>query len=227
MCGQCAKKGNRACKWRTQDIRFKAYRPAQASSQSTSIREGEAAEPMTEPGLVRNSPAECVQSASRSDNGSGVRSEGSFHALTTTSPTAPAPTFEDFSVVASPSLGPTLEDAQYSLTPLALTHSEASLVHRYTEQLSRWLDGTDGSRQFRLDVPGELKHCPILRFAVLCLAARHHSDDDAASTAYGQAIAPLIHRLNEDLVSHNDTLLCAIVILHFCDQLCSKQTTLF
>ncbi|KAF2851079.1 hypothetical protein T440DRAFT_468198 [Plenodomus tracheiphilus IPT5] len=122
-----------------------------------------------------------------------------------------------------PTLGQTpsevAEGAQYSQKPLPLLADEALLVHYYSEHLGRWLDCTDGSRQFTLMVPREVKHCPILRYAVLSFASRHRRDYDTAKDTYQRCITLLIDRLNENPTSHSDKLLCAIVILHYCDQL--------
>lgn len=114
---------------------------------------------------------------------------------------------------------------QFSTTPVALTHDEALLVHHYTEYLGRWLDCTDATRQFTLGVPEKVKLCPVLCHAVLSFAARHRKDDVAAQAAYQRCIALLIDRLNEDQASHDETLLCAIVILRFYEQLSGMYLT--
>lgn len=110
----------------------------------------------------------------------------------------------------------------YSPHPVPLTHEEALLVHHYTEHLGRWLDCTDATRQFTLGVPEKVKQCPVLCHAVLCFAARHCRKDRTAEAAYQRCIALLIERLNEDAASHDETLLCAIVILRFYEQLNGK-----
>ena len=107
----------------------------------------------------------------------------------------------------------------YSKVPVPLNHNDAVLVHHYTEYLGRWLDCTDATRQFTLGVPEKVKHCPVLCHAVLSFAARHRKDDATAHQAYESCIALLIDRLNEDAASHDETLLCAIVILRFYEQL--------
>ncbi|CAE7176213.1 hypothetical protein PTNB85_03240 [Pyrenophora teres f. teres] len=113
----------------------------------------------------------------------------------------------------------------YSSQPTRLTHSEALLVHHYTEHLGRWLDCTDATRQFTLGVPEKVKHCPVLCHAVLSFAARHCREDTTAEAAYERCIALLIERLNEDAASHDETLLCAIVILRFYEQLNVPSST--
>lgn len=110
----------------------------------------------------------------------------------------------------------------YSREPVPLTQTEARLVHHYSEHLGRWLDCTDATRQFTLGVPEKVKYCPVLCHAVLSFAARHRREDDLADAAYQRCIALLIDRLNEPNVSHDETLLCAIVILHFYEQLNGK-----
>jgi hypothetical protein len=110
----------------------------------------------------------------------------------------------------------------YSQTPIPLTHDEAVLVHHYTEHLGRWLDCTDATRQFTLGVPGKVKLCPVLCHAVLSFAARHRKEEVTAEAAYQRCIALLIDRLNEDAASHDETLLCAIVILRFYEQLSGR-----
>lgn len=110
----------------------------------------------------------------------------------------------------------------YSQEPVLLTQKEARLVHHYSEHLGRWLDCTDATRQFTLGVPEKVKYCPVLCYAVLSFAARHRREDDIANAAYQRCIALLIDRLNGPNVSHDETLLCAIVILRFYEQLNGK-----
>lgn len=112
----------------------------------------------------------------------------------------------------------------FSTTPVDLTHDEALLVHHYTEYLGRWLDCTDATRQFTLGVPEKVKFCPVLCHAVLSFAARHREEGVSATASYQRCIALLIDRLNEDTASHDETLLCAIVILRFYEQLSGEQS---
>lgn len=109
-----------------------------------------------------------------------------------------------------------------SQEPVPLTQREARLVHYYSEHLGRWLDCTDATRQFTLGVPEKVKYCPVLCHAVLSFAARHRREDDIADAAYQRCIALLIDRLNEPNASHDETLLCAMVILRFYEQLNGK-----
>lgn len=110
-----------------------------------------------------------------------------------------------------------------------LTHKEARLVHYYSEYLGRWLDCTDATRQFTLGVPEKVRKCSVLCHSVLSFAARHRREDATADAAYQRCIALLIRRLSEPSASHDEALLCAIVILRFFEQLngrfgiCDKQ----
>ncbi|RYN36316.1 hypothetical protein AA0115_g1445 [Alternaria tenuissima] len=113
----------------------------------------------------------------------------------------------------------------YSPQHVSLTHEEALLVHHYTEHLGRWLDCTDATRQFTLGVPEKIKQCPVLCHAVMSFAARHCRKDATAEAAYQRCIALLIERLNEQAASHDETLLCAIVILRFYEQLNVPSST--
>jgi hypothetical protein len=116
-----------------------------------------------------------------------------------------------------------LDTRPYSKAPVSLTHDEAVLVHHYTEHLGRWLDCTDATRQFTLGVPRKVKLCPVLCYAVLSFAARHRKEEATAEAAYQKCIALLITRLDEDAASHDETLLCAIVILRFYEQLTGEH----
>ena len=107
----------------------------------------------------------------------------------------------------------------YSPHPVPLTYEEALLVHHYTEHLSRWLDCTDATRQFTLVVPEKIKQCPVLCYAVISFAARHCKKEATADAAYQRCVALLIEQLSEDAASHNETLLCAVVVLRFYEQL--------
>ena len=67
----------------------------------------------------------------------------------------------------------------------------------------------------------------MLCHAVLSFAARHRRDDTTADEAYQHCIALLIERLSEATASHDETLLCAIVILRFYEQLNGKLDLTF
>ena len=115
----------------------------------------------------------------------------------------------------------------YFQEDIPLTQREARLVHYYSEHLGGWLDCTDATRQFTLRVPEKVKRCPVLCHAVLSFAARHRREDDIADAAYQRCIALLVGRLNEPHASHDETLLCAIVILRFYEQLNGRFCILF
>ncbi|XPS68243.1 hypothetical protein M3J09_000535 [Ascochyta lentis] len=128
--------------------------------------------------------------------------------------------------VASLLRNPLQEGSQrYSREAVPLTQREARLVHHYSEHLGRWLDCTDATRQFTLGVPEKVKYCPVLCHAVLSFAARHQREDATADAAYQRCIALIIDRLNEPTASHDETLLCAIVILRFYEQLNVPSST--
>ncbi|UPX19590.1 uncharacterized protein EKO05_0009849 [Ascochyta rabiei] len=114
---------------------------------------------------------------------------------------------------------------RYSREAVSLSQREARLVHHYSEHLGRWLDCTDATRQFTLGVPEKVRYCPVLCHAVLSFAARHQREDAAADAAYQRCIALIIDRLNEPAASHDETLLCAIVILRFYEQLNVPSST--
>jgi hypothetical protein len=100
-----------------------------------------------------------------------------------------------------------------------LTQKEAQLVHYYSEYLGRWLDCTDATRQFTLGVPEKVRKCSVLCHSVLSFAARHRREHATADAAYQRCIALLIRRLSEPSASHDEALLCAIVVLRFFEQL--------
>ncbi|USP73130.1 hypothetical protein yc1106_00404 [Curvularia clavata] len=122
---------------------------------------------------------------------------------------------EQESSLTRPPTGTTGHASEY----IPLTHEEAVLVHHYSEHIGRWLDCTDATNQFTLGVPEKVALCPVLRHAVIALAARHSRNNATADAAYQRCISLLILRLNEENASHDETLLCAIVILHFYEQL--------
>jgi hypothetical protein len=107
----------------------------------------------------------------------------------------------------------------HSTEPLAVGRDKAVLFHHFSVHLGRWLDCTNAARVFTLGVLDAFRLCPILYQAVLCFAARHRREDEAAETAYRRCVTLLIVRLNEHSVEHDDMLLSAVLILHFADQL--------
>ena len=106
-----------------------------------------------------------------------------------------------------------------------LTRDEAELIHHYAENLGRWMDCTDACRQFTRQVPLLVQTCPILRNAVVAFACKHRKDIPAAERAYQRCLALQIERLSSETVTHDDALLCAIVILRFVEQLDGRWRT--
>ncbi|KAK4141687.1 uncharacterized protein C8A04DRAFT_30673 [Dichotomopilus funicola] len=127
-----------------------------------------------------------------------------------------------------------------------LTRAEASLLHHYTTHLARWLDCTDATRHFTLQIPALATTRPVLLDAILSFAARHRGDVDAADAAHERCITRIIVLLDEQTNSSNTNdnnneggddesspvgneenekekenaiLLCAIVILRVFEQL--------
>lgn len=181
------------------------------ASRSISPRANE--EPRSDwPGATSDSASRSTSDPSPNDS-IGIHSPGSPFAL-------PGPRSQSSISVASLLRQPFPEGTRpYTEEPVPLTQKEARLVHYYSEQLGRWLDCTDATRQFTLGVPEKVKCCPVLCHAVLSFAARHRREGAIADAAYQRCIALLIDRLNEPNASHDETLLCAIVILRFYEQL--------
>jgi hypothetical protein len=244
VCKACSKK-NRPCQWEGPQNKFKSYQPegssgkaaasdADAGSDTMDVddqddgeRESRSAS-VTRPAINRRDS----RPESRSDAQSSATSyQGSQHSPHDCNDGSSFAHFSRNSRQSSTSnVSRTLQRPQippgtrpYSQNPIPLSHDEAVLVHHYTEHLGRWLDCTDATRQFTLGVPEKVKICPVLCHAVLSFAARHCKQEDVAEAAYQRCIALLIDRLNEDAASHDETLLCAIVILRFYEQLSGKN----
>lgn len=243
VCRACSKK-NRPCQWETPHTKFKDYQPESSSTKSTvDGDEDESRDDETVDGVMdvdetdRVEGSEGSQSRRNSPRRINIRAGASSEApsATVSSPSAQHSPGSSF-YVGGPrtsrddvSVGSLLRShvpesipqgtRPYSKDPVPLTHEEARLVHHYTEHLGRWLDCTDATRQFTLGVPEKVKECPVLCHAVLSFAARHRRNAATANAAYQRCIALLIDRLNEDAAGHDETLLCAIVILRFYEQL--------
>jgi len=202
-CKACEKK-DRPCQWEAPHARFKDYQPESSSSKSPMERERNA-EPTGVEGVARSEGSDSrITSPRRINRRTGTSPEGA-------SDSGPSPSLPDpflhgslfhrlgakrtRTVSTHVPEGMSEDVRAYSTTPKPLTHHEALLVHHYTEYLGRWLDCTDASRQFTLSVSE--KRCITL----------------------------LIDRLNEDAASHDETLLCAIVILRFYEQLNVSSST--
>ncbi|KAH6621592.1 hypothetical protein B0J18DRAFT_467163 [Chaetomium sp. MPI-SDFR-AT-0129] len=118
-----------------------------------------------------------------------------------------------------------------------LTRADASLLHHYTTHLARWLDCTDATRHFTLQIPALATTHRVLLDAILSFAARHRGEVEAADAAHERCIKGVIVLLDEqtkgDNTNDNNTeggdegeneeetaiLLCAIVILRVFEQL--------
>jgi hypothetical protein len=126
----------------------------------------------------------------------------------------------------SPHLQHHVPPVEYSSTspasvggPSSLSRQEAFYVHHFTEHLARWLDCTDASRLFALNVIAVAKASPILLSAVISYASSHMRDTVVADQAQQRCVELLIPRLSAENVALDESVLCAIVILRVCEQL--------
>jgi hypothetical protein len=238
VCKACSKK-NRPCQWDSPASKFKVYQPPHDASDKFTTQENDADSdamdvyegsdkgqassrtfsPNTNQSMSRrNSRADGVPDTSPSGSGKSQHSPDNEPLALRESRRHSDDSKDSSATVLNKPQVPQ-GTRPYSQIPISLTHDEAVLVHHYTEHLGRWLDCTDATRQFTLGVPGKVKQCPVLCHAVLSFAARHRREEATADAAYNRCIALLIDRLNEDAASHDETLLCAIVILRFYEQL--------
>jgi hypothetical protein len=238
VCGQCSKK-NRTCSWEAPSFNIRQYQPnestragpSSAGQEHANSEEGRGEEDEVEEDQSprRNGSAESREDApsDRPQHPPFPRAnpfqKSAFHDSATSS--------EQFSPGAGSSSSggqpffPRLFHENSSLSSgmqpeqQILTRYEAELVHHYSEQLGRWLDCTDASKQFTRQIPILVQQCPILRNAVLAFAAKHRKEVPFAEQAYQTCLNLLIDRLNSESVTHDDALLCAIVTLRFVEQL--------
>ena len=105
----------------------------------------------------------------------------------------------------------------------ALTRQEACYLHHFSTHLARWLDCTDASRQFTLNMTALAKSSPTLLYAVISYAARHLGHTIAADQFQEKCIELLIPLLSTETIANDETILCAIVILRVCEQLSGKS----
>ncbi|SCO36988.1 related to C6 transcription factor [Fusarium fujikuroi] len=103
--------------------------------------------------------------------------------------------------------------------PRTLQRQEAFYLHHFSTHVAQWLDCTDASRQFTLNVTVLAKRSPILLYAIISYAARHLGDNNTADEFQERCIVRLIPLLSTDTIAHDETILCAIVILRVCEQL--------
>jgi hypothetical protein len=107
-------------------------------------------------------------------------------------------------------------------TVSVLPRQEAYYVHHFSTHLARWLDCTDASRQFTLNVTVLANNSLILRYAVISYAARHLGDGTAADEFQDKCIELLIPLLSTESIANDEAILCAMVILRVCEQLSGK-----
>lgn len=113
----------------------------------------------------------------------------------------------------------------YSPTPVCsaeLSRRDGLFVHHFAQHLAAWLDCTDASRHFTLNMAILARTSPILLNAVVSFAARHMRCDMAADSAQQRCVELLIPHLSCDGVGSDEAVLCAIVILRVCEQLSGK-----
>ncbi|KAF5575054.1 transcriptional regulatory moc3 [Fusarium subglutinans] len=103
--------------------------------------------------------------------------------------------------------------------PPALQRQEAFYLHHFSTHVAQWLDCTDASRQFMLNVTVLARSSPILLYAIISYAARHLGDNNLADEFQEKCIVLLIPLLSTETIAHDETILCAIVILRVCEQL--------
>ncbi|KAH7394079.1 hypothetical protein DE146DRAFT_765693 [Phaeosphaeria sp. MPI-PUGE-AT-0046c] len=229
VCKACSKK-NRPCQWESPQNKFKVYQPEGSSSKRATSEADPGSDTMDIEGGEKHDVVDQRKGGiesltdTTSHNTPASPTSGSDRRFSYQGPSRPSSSSSHSAALQS---RPPIPQGTrpYSQTPVPLTHDEAVLVHHYTEHLGRWLDCTDATRQFTLGVPLKVKLCPVLCHAVLSFAARHRKEEEAAEAAYQRCIALLIDRLNEDAASHDETLLCAIVILRFYEQLSVPSNT--
>lgn len=104
-----------------------------------------------------------------------------------------------------------------------LSRSDAVYLHHFAQHLAVWLDCTDASRRFALNVTTLARASPILLNAVVSFAARHMRCGMAADSAQQKCLELLIPHLSCDQVGRDEAILCAIVILRVCEQLSGNK----
>jgi hypothetical protein len=241
ICGQCQKK-SRACAWEPQHSRFRGYQhssdntPTSTTNTNTTDYDGDRDQDES-PDFESNTTTPVTTAPY--DLEQEVRPPGRATAGLQQSSAAPYPSHspDEYPSITSPtasigastsgsvSVPAVFSAALPSQQPKNLLHKEGTLLRHYVQHLGRWLDGADPARQFTMRVPVHARHCPILLHAIQCFAACHLGDRDAVNEAYQLCIALLIERLNLDIATHDADLLCAIVILHYFEQLNAVTST--
>lgn len=239
MCKACSKK-NRPCQWEAPHTIFKDYQPSEGASSKTAATKGDyetmeldgtddeasrasrSTSPRTNEVQDHRRAVAASDSTSRSTSDPSPNDSAGVHSPGSPFPLA-RPRLQSSISVASLLRQPAVERSAgtqaHPQNAVILTEGEARLLHHYTEHLGRWLDCTDATRQFTLGVPEKVKSYPVLCHSVLSFAARHRREDASAEASYQRCIASLIERLSEPNASHDETLLCSIVILRFFEQL--------
>ncbi len=106
-----------------------------------------------------------------------------------------------------------------------LQYTDAIHLQHFTAELGRWLDCTDAARGFTTKIPRLAQDEEIVLRAVVCFAARHMRQPDAAAQAHEQCVRLLIPRLTAANVASDDAVLCSIVMLRVFEQLDGKYAT--
>lgn len=238
VCHACSKK-NRPCRWDEPFTKFKDYQPDASPATTADGVEGDKSESedfqmdLDSPDMVDGSMDSRIERPTPSHSDSTTSTSQPSSRYFKHSPSSPLllsgrkeTQVGTPAEITRPQQLLTRQSRAFSHAPISLTREEASMVHHYSEYLGRWLDCTDATRQFTLGIPLKVKSCHVLLNAVQSFAACHRGDVAAAGITYQQCIALLIERLNEDSASHDETLLCAIVILRFVEQLNGKASFL-
>ncbi|KAG8670814.1 hypothetical protein FPOAC2_04117 [Fusarium poae] len=210
-CGQCLKR-HRLCHWEepSSQLTFNQYQPKHMEH-STSVkqslpasgRDSSSADGFPSPGGSTSPPDPiwCPQDLISPPTAPSV-SEVSQHE----SPNQ----YSDASLMSVPWTIPTL--------PI-VSRQEAFYIHHFSTHLARWLDCTDASRQFTLNIPVLVNSSLILRYAVISYAARHLGEDNTAEIFHEKCIELLIPLLSTENIANDEAILCAMVILRVCEQL--------
>ncbi|RKK99281.1 hypothetical protein BFJ71_g6283 [Fusarium oxysporum] len=215
-CGLCLKR-DRLCRWddSSPQLKIKRYRPKQMEHPvhgEHSLHPPEGDIPLAE------GPSSPLKSLQQPDS--------IWCPENRTSPTSAASIF-DLSQHESPnqySGDSPMSVPRITPVPPALQRQEAFYLHHFSTHVARWLDCTDASRQFTLNGTVLAKSSPILLYAIISYAARHLGDNSTADEFQEKCIALLIPLLSTETIAHDETILCAIVILRVCEQLSVTET---
>ncbi|KAF4968886.1 hypothetical protein FSARC_3785 [Fusarium sarcochroum] len=215
-CGQCLKQ-HRSCRWDDlfSELKIKRYQPKRMEhpeSDEQSISPPEGVDPSVD---TLSSPIDSLQQPHLQPDSTWCQSPD-----LTSPPTAIS--ISDLSHHESPtqySDASAMSVAWMTSTLSPLPRQEASYLHHFSTYLARWLDCTDASRQFTLNVTALAKSSPILLYAVISYSARHLGDSNTADRFQEKCIELLIPLLSTEIIANDETILCAIVILRVCEQL--------